>query len=74
MALILFDSFALLHGGRSLWRGVAAHRRVAATLPVVGTREIGGRSVRVVPGASRARSAPGSCARACTCPRARSRR
>ena len=51
MALILFDSFALLHGGRSLWRGVAAHRRVAAALPVVGTREIGGRSVRVVPGA-----------------------
>lgn len=51
MALILFDSFALLHGGRSLWRGVAAHRHVAAALPVVGAREIGGRSVRVVPGA-----------------------
>ena len=36
MALILFDGFALLHGGRSLWRGVAAHRRLAAQLPVVG--------------------------------------
>jgi Zn-dependent protease with chaperone function len=52
MALMLFDGFALLRGGRSLWRGVAAHRRLAAQLPVVGTRTVAGRGVRVVPGAA----------------------
>jgi hypothetical protein len=52
MGLMLFDLFALARSGRSLWRGVAAHRRFAAALPVLGTREISGRMVRVVPGAA----------------------
>jgi hypothetical protein len=51
MALILFDGFALTRGGRTLWRGVAAHRRFVGALPVSGTRTLGGRTVSVVPGA-----------------------
>lgn len=50
VGLMVFDSFALARAGRSLWRGVAAHRRLAAAMPVVGTREIAGRTVRIVPG------------------------
>lgn len=51
MGLMLFDVFALTRCGRSVWRGVSAHRRVASGLPVVGARVIGGRRVLVVPGA-----------------------
>jgi hypothetical protein len=49
MALMAFDAFALTRCGRSLWRGVAAHRRLAAELPVVDRRIIGGRAVHIVP-------------------------
>jgi len=52
LALLAFDGFAFSRAVRSLWRGVAAHRRVAAELPVSGTRSIAGRVVAIVPGAA----------------------
>lgn len=52
VGLMVFDCFALLRTGRSLWRGVNAHRRLQARMPVVGRREIAGRSVLIVPGAT----------------------
>ncbi|MDA0181169.1 M56 family metallopeptidase [Solirubrobacter phytolaccae] len=52
MALLIFDGLAFGRAARSLRRGVAAHRRLSAELPVVGTRVIGGREVAVVPGSA----------------------
>lgn len=52
LALLAFDGFAFTRAARSLRRGVVAHRRLAAQLPVVGTRTVGGREVAIVPGAA----------------------
>jgi Zn-dependent protease with chaperone function len=51
IGLALFDVLALGRAAASVGRGVSIHRRVAAAMPVVGEVEIGGRVVRIVPGA-----------------------
>jgi hypothetical protein len=51
IALALFDLFALVRACRSIWRGVSAHRRLLARMPVLEEREIAGRRVAVVAGA-----------------------
>jgi hypothetical protein len=51
ISLALFDLYALVRALCSIWRGAAAHRRVAARMPVCGERVIAGRHVLVVPGA-----------------------
>lgn len=51
LALLAVDAFAFTRATRAFWRGVVAHRRVAAELPVTSTRTIAGRTVRVMPGA-----------------------
>jgi Zn-dependent protease with chaperone function len=51
IGLAFFDAFALSRAVGSLWRGLRAHRRIAAEMPVVDERELAGRRVRIVPGA-----------------------
>jgi len=50
LALLAFDGLAFSRATRSLRRGVLAHRRLAAQLPVVGVRTVAGREVAIVPG------------------------
>jgi hypothetical protein len=51
LSLALFDLLALGRSLRSVSRGVAAHRRVLARMPVLERREHGGQTVAIVPGA-----------------------
>ena len=50
LALAAFDVLALARALRCVGRGVAAHRRVLARMPVLEQRRIAGRSVAIVPG------------------------
>ena len=49
ISLALFDGYALARALCSSRRGVAAHRRLAARMPVTERREVAGRRVAVVP-------------------------
>ncbi len=51
IAVALVDVLALSRAAASIGRGVSVHRRLATALPVVADVEIGGRGVRIVPGA-----------------------
>jgi len=51
IALALFDLVALIRVLGSVSRGVSAHRRLAARIPVLEERVVAGRPVRVVAGA-----------------------
>jgi hypothetical protein len=51
IALALFDLFALVRAIGSIWRGVSAHRQIAARMPVLDELEVAGRRVSVVAGA-----------------------
>ena len=51
MSLALFDLLALARALSCVWRGVSAHRRVVARMPVLERRELAGRAVAIVPGA-----------------------
>jgi hypothetical protein len=51
VALALFDLFAFARAIGSIWRGVSAHRRIAARMPVLEQRDVAGRRVAVVAGA-----------------------
>lgn len=51
VALALFDVIALSRAAISLSRGISAHRRFTARLPLRGERDIAGRRVHVIAGA-----------------------
>jgi hypothetical protein len=51
ISLALFDLYALTRALCSIWRGAAAHRRIATRMPVQEQRAIAGRRVLVVPNA-----------------------
>jgi hypothetical protein len=50
VGLALFDLVAIARAALSLWRGVSAHRRFTARLPLRGEREVAGRRVSVLAG------------------------
>jgi len=51
VSLVLFDLYAVVRAVGSIWRGAAAHRRIAAQMPVLEPRLIAGAEVLVIPGA-----------------------
>jgi hypothetical protein len=51
LSLALFDLYALVRAALSISRGVAAHRRIVARMPVCEQRVVAGRRVLVVPAA-----------------------
>ena len=71
LTLALFDLLALARALRCVGRGVAAHRRVLARMPVLERRSSAGGRSRSCRGRARWRSARACCARACTSPAAR---
>jgi hypothetical protein len=49
ISLALFDLYAVVRAVCSIWRGVGAHRRISAGMPVLEERVVAGRRVLVVP-------------------------
>jgi hypothetical protein len=49
ISLALFDVYAVVRALCSIWRGAAAHRRIATRMPIREQRVIAGRRVLVVP-------------------------